>query len=209
MVRRPPQGHCSTSVPNVCWWSVAQSRRGRLGMGAFTGRCLSAGDGVETGSAVTRGKTVAKCSPDSAARRAVHDGHHPRPLHEKAMSLDSLQRSHLTSTKPKRSCPQSRYRCASCLTRFGTHPDTEAQPRRKASSSTDFSGARRRPSSTPATHRLYSPPLTPRPACTPCGRGALRLRDGDDGVWRLESTRRARSTPPRSSEAPVTASSWP
>ena len=107
----------------------------------------------------TRGKTLAKCSPVSAARRAVHDGHHPRPLHEKAMSLDSLQLSHVTSTKPNRSCPQSRYRCASCFTRVGTHPDTEAQPRRKASSSTDFSGARRRPSS-PPTPLVYSLRLT-------------------------------------------------
>ncbi len=67
MVRRPPQGHCSTlrqaqgRLPNVCWWSVATpvARRGGLGMGAFTGRCLSAGDGVETGSAVTSCRSLA------------------------------------------------------------------------------------------------------------------------------------------------------
>ena len=117
-------------------------------------------------------------APVSSARRVVHEGHQPRPLQEKATSPDSAHASHLTSTKPQRTSPQVRKRATSCFTRRGTSEDTAGQPRRKASCSTDCSGACRRPSPPPSTTLLYRQAQTfPRApgesirgiASSPCG----------------------------------------
>ncbi len=70
----------------------------------------------------------------------------------------------VTSPKPNLGSPQVRKRSTSSFTRDGIELDTSGQPRRKASCSTDFSGARRRPSTALPTHTVYCPPLTS-PAC--------------------------------------------
>lgn len=56
----------------------------------------------------TLGSTASRCAPVSSARRVVHDGHQPRPLHEKATRREAWQSAQLTSTKPHRTSPQPR-----------------------------------------------------------------------------------------------------
>ena len=115
----------------------------------------------------------------SSARRAVHDGHQPRPLQQNATTRDSAQSSQVTSTKPNRASPQLRKRSTSSFTREGIAPASSGHPRRKASCSTDFSGARRRPSPASPTSPVYCPPPTfsavalklwPRECATTCSR---------------------------------------
>ncbi len=58
MVRRPPQGQRSTSVPKVRWWSVAQSRRRFV---FFFGGTFARGPGGTSASGwrVARGRSEA------------------------------------------------------------------------------------------------------------------------------------------------------
>lgn len=72
---------------------------------------------------------------------------HPRLLQQNATTRDSAQVSHVTSTKPNLASPQVRKRSTFSITRVGIEPYTSGLPRRKASGSTDFPGARRRPTS--------------------------------------------------------------
>lgn len=97
----------------------------------------------------TKGSIASRVAPVSTARRLVHDGHHPRPLHENATSLESWHASQDTSTKPYRTSPQRRKASASRFTRAGTVSHTTGHPRRKASSTTDVSGCRAPAVSTP------------------------------------------------------------
>ena len=86
----------------------------------------------------------------------------PRPLQQNATTRDSPQSSQLTSTKPNRASPQVRKRSTSSFTREGIVPASSGHPRPKASCSTDFSGARRRPSSPSPTFPVYwAPPTFP------------------------------------------------
>ena len=111
----------------------------------------------------------------STARRVVHDGHQPLLLQQNATTRDSAQASHVTSTKPNLGSPQVRNRSTSSFTRGGIEPDTSGHPRRKASCSTDFSGARRRPSTASPTSPVYcSPPTSSVRGCTStCDFGVL------------------------------------
>ena len=67
------------------------------------------------------------------------------------------QSGQLTSTKPNLGSPQVRKRSTSSFTRVGIDEDTSGHPRRKASRSTDFSGALRRPSSASPTGPVILP----------------------------------------------------
>ncbi len=152
-------------------------------------------------------------APVSSARRVVQDGHQPRPLQLNATTRDPAQVSQVTSPKPNRRSPQVRYRSTSSFTRVGIAPDASGQPRRKASCTTDFSFARRRPSPASSTSPVYCPALTflagrrrgssgmalagsrpPRPPGNTSPTSAQRLLDGAEPLVFTSPLQRAAQT---------------
>lgn len=82
----------------------------------------------------TVGSTLStRCAAILAARRAQHDGHTPRRLHENATSNSSPHPTHRTREPPCASTPQDRYALNSCSTNAGS-PPLDALCRQKSSS---------------------------------------------------------------------------